>query len=363
MKGQFQRSKGEFIDRMFPEPKGGKGNKGKRHSDSAHPSFPEQWKGKSSGPEFLSRPDSEGIHDLVLCPPPFPRLAELFDEPQPLREIVYPRYLHEPKVYCPQGKALLLSRLPFQNRCNCGSCGAKGWPQWMIRDFYRKILSMAPLPWADVVKPQHRIAQWRYVKPETPLPSGPQSVPTVASNYPTQNIRYGYCVQLLRSLDPEKKHQQCAKNLGSQNLEEVDVSAKLAEVMETESVLQCIQHRLEETSGRIKKDIICLRVELGSVLVLMGQLEIAERKVQDKEKKNGMLNKLKDNFSEESMEDLWSLIEEELKRKQQPAESSAPSEAPADPLRLTNRWSSQKQDPHGQAELEESQPEPQPQSQ
>ena len=70
-------------------------------------------------------------------------------------------------------------------------------------------------------------------------------------------------------------HQQCAKNLGSQSLEEVDVSAKLGEVMETESVLRCIQHRLEETSGRIKKVLTYLRVELGSVLVLMGQLAIA----------------------------------------------------------------------------------------
>ena len=201
MKGQFQRSKGEFINRLFPEPNNGKGKKGKRHLDLQSSSSLDQWKGKGSGPDFISFPDSEGIHDLVLCPPPFPKLADLFDAPDPLREIVYPRYLHEPKVYCPQGKALLLSRLPFQNRCHCGSCGAKGWPQWMIRDYYRKILSMAPLPWADVVKPQHRIAQWRYSESESPLPSEPQSVPTVASNYPTQNIRDGYCVQLLQSLD------------------------------------------------------------------------------------------------------------------------------------------------------------------
>ena len=81
--------------------------------------------------------------------------------------------------------------------------------------------------------------------------------------------------------------------------------------------------------------------------------------MQDKEKSNGLLNTLKENFPEESVKDLRSLIEQEFKSKQQPAESSAPSEAPADPLRPKNRWSSKEQDPNGQPELEESQPQPQ----
>ena len=89
---------------------------------------------------------------------------------------------------------MLLSRLPFQNRCQCGSCQAKGWPQ-----------RIAPLPWADVVKPQRRIELLGGdVKPETPLPPGPPDGSTVAENFPTQNIRDGYSVELLRLLDPGK---------------------------------------------------------------------------------------------------------------------------------------------------------------
>ena len=56
----------------------------------------------------------------------------------------YPTTLEEPKVYCPQGHEVLLSRIPWQAGCNKCS-GHNGWSSQIISQYYNQILDQCPL--------------------------------------------------------------------------------------------------------------------------------------------------------------------------------------------------------------------------
>ena len=72
--------------------------------------------------------------------PDWPQCADIFLEPDPQQIVKYPRVLPEPSVRCPHGHSVFLSRLPYQSQCvECKNLG--GWPQYMLRDYYTKILS------------------------------------------------------------------------------------------------------------------------------------------------------------------------------------------------------------------------------
>lgn len=88
-------------------------------------------------PEFTYKGGHRQIRPQV---PKFPTTSDIFLDPDDMKVVEYPRILDEPSVLCPHGHSVHLSRLPYQSACaKCGTLS--GWPQFMIRDFYRHMLS------------------------------------------------------------------------------------------------------------------------------------------------------------------------------------------------------------------------------
>lgn len=81
-----------------------------------------------------------GATQLVPEETEWPQCSDIFLNPGSDVDIVeYPRYLQEPEVYCPHEHKVYLSRLPWQSSCK--ACQhLRGWPRFMLRDYYRKIL-------------------------------------------------------------------------------------------------------------------------------------------------------------------------------------------------------------------------------
>ena len=241
---------------------------------------------------------------LRIMEPDYPSFEELFLDPDPLREIIYPRYTDEPQVQCPHGKDLFLSRLPWQSSCNCGSCGAKGWPQWMIRDYHRSILNMAVLPWADQVKPQFRYAQWRHLKhlldqplvPPDPQPKAAAKAPPAGfarppADYtslpclplaPKENERAGYAVKLLECLDPDRKHQEFVQDISVKDLNKVDLRVELSEIKQAQSFFSDIKERLEKTIMRLQADLPTMESDLDQVNLHLSEIGPAKKKLQER---------------------------------------------------------------------------------
>ena len=76
--------------------------------------------------------------------------------------VIYPRTLEEPKVYCPAGHEILLSRIPWQ--AGCRLChGHNGWSPQIIAQYYNKVLDQFPLPWWEAVsdEPYLQVAQFK----------------------------------------------------------------------------------------------------------------------------------------------------------------------------------------------------------
>ena len=263
-----------------------------RHLDDlSQQAVPDQCRGKKQPRHSFQY----GQLILTTDPTPYPQLPQLFREPNGLEEIVYPRYLDEPRVQCASGTPFILSRLPFQNKCLCQGCKARGtlgWPQWIIREYYRRILSLAPLPWAHIVKADFQSAQWRAsqlwtIRDKQKVTTPPPGLAPPAQ-VPAKDQREGYQVKLLQSSDPEKKHQlfarncQCPRNDG---LQDAGVSPRLAQATDAKSVLTDTQGKLKKTIRRISDDISVLKQERDTVSELLNGLQQHLKQLNEREAK------------------------------------------------------------------------------
>lgn len=94
-------------------------------------------KGGCRYPEFTFKGGYRQIKPQV---PQFPQTSDIFDNAEDMKVVEFPRVLDEPSVSCPHGHSVHLHRLPYQSAC--AKCqNLKGWPQYMLRDYYRHILS------------------------------------------------------------------------------------------------------------------------------------------------------------------------------------------------------------------------------
>ena len=60
--------------------------------------------------------------------------------------IRYDRLRDEPRIHCPNGHEVVLSRIPWQAGCRLCS-EHNGWSAEVLAQYYSKVLSMEPLPW------------------------------------------------------------------------------------------------------------------------------------------------------------------------------------------------------------------------
>ena len=74
----------------------------------------------------------------------------------------YHRIPEEPKVCCPYGHEVFLSRIPWQSGCRYCS-GHNGWSPEIIAQYYNQVLDMTPLPWHEAVSdfPHLQVAQFK----------------------------------------------------------------------------------------------------------------------------------------------------------------------------------------------------------
>lgn len=88
-----------------------------------------------------------------------PELVELFGtQTDPQKGVKYERHSSgEPRVYCPLGHDLFLSRIPWQP--GCFKCTGHRWPQSVIQQYYEHVLS-TELPWEKRVLHPYGHAQY-----------------------------------------------------------------------------------------------------------------------------------------------------------------------------------------------------------
>ena len=79
-------------------------------------------------------------------------VQDIFIQSNPEHWVDYARLrTEEPKVHCPNGHLVYLSRIPWQSGCRDCS-GVNGWPLYVLREYYSQILNMEPLPWHAACK-------------------------------------------------------------------------------------------------------------------------------------------------------------------------------------------------------------------
>lgn len=156
-------------------------------------------------------------------------VQDIFIQSNPEHWVDYARLrTEEPKVHCPNGHLVYLSRIPWQSGCRDCS-GVNGWPLYVLREYYSQILNMEPLPWHAACKPKFHVAQFvgkgrwlndRQAQGEgnaepaaqaTPQPGGnaPQPPPGIGKGKgkPQAAVQAPQAPELLnlKSLDPQEK--------------------------------------------------------------------------------------------------------------------------------------------------------------
>eukprot|EP00438_Fugacium_kawagutii_P020725 Skav225281 [mRNA] locus=scaffold4099:214090:235123:+ [translate_table: standard] len=101
-------------------------------------------KGGCRYPEFTHKGGYRQIKPQV---PQWPQTSDIFEDADDMRVVEFPRVLDEPSVRCPHNHTVHLSRLPYQSAC--AKCkDQSGWPQYMIRDYYRHLLGVQEWPYS-----------------------------------------------------------------------------------------------------------------------------------------------------------------------------------------------------------------------
>eukprot|EP00438_Fugacium_kawagutii_P026792 Skav209678 [mRNA] locus=scaffold1603:79995:83237:- [translate_table: standard] len=119
-------------------------------------------KGAQKGRAWQSHPQKGAGFSLStqrVPPEVWPTLSDIFIHPHPDSVVNYPRWTEEPEVSCPKGHTVKLSRLPFQAGCRW-CVGINGWPQWVLREFYFRVLSEQNLPWAELTTQSFEDSQY-----------------------------------------------------------------------------------------------------------------------------------------------------------------------------------------------------------